>query len=307
MKIAVIGGGAMGSIYAGHLSQDNEVYIVDVNKELVDKINEEGISIVENGKENIYRPKALVDSIDIGQADLIIVFVKSIYSESALAANKNLIGEKTVLMTLQNGAGHENILKKFVDEKRVVIGTTEDNGAVIDLAKVRRGGDGKTNLGAIVDNPSFDLGKIKETFDKSGFKVEIHDNIQQLIWNKIITNASLSSVTAILQCSMGFIARDDYAWKMTKALFDEVIKTGQTQGLTFDVEKELEKVRMTSMNNPEGYTSIYMDVKNGRKTEVDRISGAVVQIAKEKGLEVPVSEFVVNMIHALENKSKLSK
>ncbi|MDD7305416.1 MAG: 2-dehydropantoate 2-reductase [Peptoniphilaceae bacterium] len=304
MKIVIIGGGAMGSIYAGHLSTNNEVYMVDINQDVVDKVNKDGLVVLEDGKENIYKPKAVTDSKGIGTADLIIVFVKSIFSESALRENMHLIGNNTALMTLQNGAGHEKILSKFVPLDRVIIGTTEDNGAVVGLGKVRRGGDGKTNIGSIAKNPKVSLEKIKESFDKSGFKVEIHDNIQQLIWNKIITNASLSSVTAILQCSMGYIARDEYAWKMTQSLFNEVINTGEALGLKFDREKELEKVRMTSMNNPEGYTSIYADIKNGRKTEVDTISGAVVQTAKEVGVEVPVSEFVVNMIHALENSKR---
>lgn len=304
MKIAVIGGGAMGSIYAGHLSTNNEVYIVDINQEVVNNINSEGLTIVEDEKENIYKPKAVVDSKKIGYVDLVIVFVKSIFSENALATNKNLIGENTALMTLQNGAGHEKVLKKFVPEDRIIIGTTEDNGAVLEVAKVRRGGEGRTNIGSIVKEPSINLEEIKEAFDKSGFKVEIHNNIQQLIWNKIITNASLSSVTAILQCSMGYIARDEYAWNMTESLFNEVIMTGEALGLKFNRDAELEKVRDTSMNNPEGYTSIYADIKNGRKTEVDTISGAVVQAAKELGIQVPVSEFVVNMIHALENKKR---
>lgn len=302
MKIVVIGAGAMGSIYSGHLSQANDVYVVDVNQDVVDHINKNGIVLEENGEENRYYPKAFVDSSEIGKVDLVLLFVKSIFSKIALESNQNLIGKNTALMTLQNGAGHEEILKEFVSEDRIVIGTTEDNGSVLDLGRVKRGGKGKTNIGTIVENPKVNLNDIKNSFDKSGFNVEIHDNIQQLVWNKLITNASLSVVTGILQCSMGFIARDEYAWNMTKVLFDEVIKTGQALGLSFEVDKELEKVRQTSLDNPEGYTSIYSDIKKGRKTEVNTISGAVISNAKKVGVKVPVSEFVVNMINALTNK-----
>lgn len=302
MKIAVIGAGAMGSIYAAHLSKNNEVYLVDINKEVVDKINKDGLKIEENSEVNLYHPKATINSNEIGKVDLIILFVKSVFSENALESNKNLIDENTIIMTLQNGAGHENILKKFVPEERIIIGTTEDNGAAKDIAYVKRGGEGNTNLGLISEKSKINLMDIKDIFEKSDFKVHIHKNIQQLIWNKIITNASLSVVTGILQCSIGFIARDEYAWEMTKGLFEEVIKTGEAQGLVFDREKELEKVKSVSINSPDGYTSIYQDLKAGRKTEVNMISGEIVRVGREKNVDVPLSRFVVNMVHSMENK-----
>lgn len=291
----------MGSIYAAHLSQNNEVYLVDINEDVVNEINKNGLKIEENGNVNIYYPKATTDSNTIGKAELIILFVKSVFSENALETNKNLIDKNTIIMTLQNGAGHENILKKFVDDDKIIIGTTEDNGAVKDIAFIKRGGEGNTNIGKISQNTDVYLEKIREVFKKSDFNVKIHENIKQLIWNKIIINASLSVVTGILQCSIGFIARDKYALDMTKSLFEEVIKTGEAQGLVFDKEKEFEKVKNVSINNPDGYTSIYQDIKRGAKTEVDMISGEIVRVAEMYNVDVPLSRFVVNMVHAMEN------
>ncbi|WBW50420.1 ketopantoate reductase family protein [Peptoniphilus equinus] len=303
MKIAVLGAGAMGSIYAGHLSQNNEVYVIDVNQEIVDRINSQGMLIEENGEVNSYYPKAHVTTENLPEVDLLLVFVKSIYSETALENNKHLIGNNTIIMTLQNGAGHEKLLSKFVPEDRIIIGTTEDNGAVLASGNIRRGGDGKTNIGTVLKSATINLNEIKEVFDKAGFQVNINSNIQQLIWNKLIINASLSVVTGVLQCSIGDIARNEYAWEMTVALFEEVIKTGEAQGLKFDWDIELEKVRKVSIDNPNGYTSIYQDIKNLRRTEVDTISGAVVNAAHKLGVEVPISEFVVNMVHALEKNN----
>lgn len=75
--------------------------------------------------------------------DLVILFVKALYSRSALSANRELIGPDTFLMTLQNGSGHEDILSEFVPANHIIIGTTEDNGAVLAPGYVRRGGTGK--------------------------------------------------------------------------------------------------------------------------------------------------------------------
>ena len=110
MKIVVIGAGAMGSIYGGHLSQNNEVYIVDTNQSVVDAINANGLQIDENGVTNTYHPTAVTSTEGITDVDLVILFVKAIFSKVALEGNKNIIGEHTHLLTLQNGAGHEHLL-----------------------------------------------------------------------------------------------------------------------------------------------------------------------------------------------------
>lgn len=303
MKIVVIGAGAMGSIYGGHLSVNNEVYLVDTNPSVVDKINKEGLKVDEDGTTNIYHPKAVVSTDGIENVDLVILFVKAIFSRAALENNKNLIGPNTRILTLQNGAGHEDLLKEFVSEDHVVIGTTEDNGAVLEAAHVRRGGTGRTNVGLLTDDKDGFLPKLKESFDSCGFDVKIHDNIQQLIWDKLFTNVSLSAVTGILQVDMGYIAGNEYAWKMTVQLIHEAIQTARAMGLTCDEDAIVEKVRMTSVNNPNGRTSICADLTVGRKTEVDTISGAVVRAAAKCNTAVPTHEFVVNMVHAMEGKN----
>ena len=174
MKIAVIGAGAMGSIYGGHLSLHNEVCFVDTNEKIVAQINEAGLKIDENGTTNVYHPRALTDT----SADLIILFLKSIFSKAALAGNRNLIGPDTSLLTLQNGAGHEDLLKEFAPEDHIIIGTTEDNGAVLEPGHVRRGGEGRTNVGMLTEDKEGFLEKLKAAFDCCGFQVMIHENIQ---------------------------------------------------------------------------------------------------------------------------------
>ena len=304
MKIAIIGAGAMGSIYGGHLSLKNEVYLIDTNEDIISSINNNGLIIEENGKSNVYRPKAVTNSEGLPEMDLVVLFVKALYSKVALAGNKNLIGENTYLMTLQNGSGHEDILGEFVDDKHIIIGTTEDNGAVLGVGYIRRGGIGNTNIGMLVEDNEGFLLKVKDTFDCCGFNVKIHDNIQQLIWNKLFTNVSLSVVTGILQVKIGYIRSNEYAWNMTKALIHEAVEVAHKMGLEADEEKITKDVENVSIKSPEGVTSICADLGAGRKTEVDTISGSVVRAANKVGVKVPTHEFVVNMVHAMECKEK---
>lgn len=304
MKIAVLGAGAMGSIYGGHLSLHNDVYMIDKKQELVEKINADGLKLLENGEDTMYYPKAMLDSKDLGEVDLVILFVKSLFSKAALEENRHIIGEHTYLMTLQNGAGHEDILSEFVPKERIIIGTTEDNGAVLDNAYVRRGGKGKTNIGMLVPDTDEMLQRVKESFDSCGFDTHIYDNIQQLIWDKLFTNVSLSVITGVLQVPIGFIAADEYAWSMTVTLIKEALAVAKAMGLQFNEPEVIEKVRATSINSPEGKTSIYADLKAGRRTEVNTISGAVVRAAEKTGVDVPTHRMIVNMVHAMENRDR---
>ena len=304
MKIAVIGAGAMGSIYGGHLSLHNDVTLIDTNPKVIETVQQNGLKIEENGQENIYRPSAAVSCEGMEPVDLIILFVKALYSKAALSGNRNLIGPNTYVMTLQNGSGHEDILGEFVPQDHIIIGTTEDNGAVLGFGHIRHGGVGNTNVGMLTEDKENFLNKLKESFDSCGFNVRIHPNIQQLIWDKLFTNVSLSAVTAVLQVNIGYIAANEYAWQMTMALLHEAVETAHALGLEADEEKLAEKIRATSGGSPEGVTSICADIRAGRKTEVDTISGSVVRAAHKAGVPVPVHEFVVNTIHALEGRGQ---
>lgn len=302
MRIAVIGAGAMGSIYGGHLSQHHEVCLIDTNQAVVDHLNEHGLILEENGQENLYRPKAASSTEGMEPVDLIILFVKALFSRAALAGNRNLIGEHTFVMTLQNGSGHEDILSEFVKEDHIIIGTTEDNGAVLGMGQIRHGGKGRTNIGMLTEDKEGFLPKVKAAFDECGFDVLIHENIQQLIWDKLFTNVSLSALTGVLQVKMGFIAADPYAWKLTEKLVHEAVEVATAMGLSFDEKEMLEKVRKTSEGSPEGITSICADLGKGRKTEVDTISGSVVRAAKKVGVSVPTHECIVELVHAMEER-----
>ena len=137
MRIAILGAGAMGILFGGCLSQENQTWLVDVNQERVKTITDKGVKIREmDGTDRLFYPGAVTDTADLPQMDLVIIFVKAMFTREALEANRNLIGPDTYLMTLQNGSGHEDILGEFAPENRIVIGTTEDNGAVLGLGHV---------------------------------------------------------------------------------------------------------------------------------------------------------------------------
>lgn len=303
MKIAVIGAGAMGSIYGGHLSLKNEVYLVDTNQSVVDEINKSGLTLLEDGQDVVYHPTAVTSTVGLEPMDLVILFVKAIFSKAALNSNRQIIGSNTYLMTLQNGSGHEDILSEYVPENHIIIGTTEDNGAVLAPGYIRRGGVGNTNIGMLVEDTRGFLPKLKSTLDDCGFQGHIHENIQQLIWDKLFTNVSLSALTGVLQVPMGFIANNEHAWNIASRLIREAAEVARGLGLKADEAEIMDKVKKTSINSPDGITSICADLRDGRKTEVETISGSVVRASKKCNVPAPTHEMIVELIHAMEGRA----
>ena len=149
---------------------------------------------------------------------------------------------------------------------------------------------------------SYILPKVKDVLDSCGFQGQIHANIQQLIWNKLFTNVSLSAVTGVLQVPMGYIAGNEHAWNLTRQLIHEAVAVAHGLGLEADEEEITEKVRLTSVNSPEGITSICADLRAGRKTEVNTISGSVVRASKKCGVPAPTHEMIVELVHAMEER-----
>ena len=259
MKIVVIGAGAMGSIYGGRLSLHNEVTLVDTNPKVVEAVAENGLKLQENGMDNIYHPAAKTSTKGMDFADLVIVLVKAPYTKAALSSDRNVIGPDTYVITLQNGSGHEDILSGFVDLSHIIIGKTEDDGTVLGAAYIRHGGVGNTNVGMLTEDKENFLPKLKEAFDGCGFNVRIQPKIQQLIWNKLFTNVSLSTVTGLLQVNMGYIAKNEYAWNLTMMLLHEAVETAHALGLEADEAALAEQIRPVHGQMPDEAEEIRLE------------------------------------------------
>lgn len=303
MKIAVLGAGAMGALFGGYLSRSNQVLLVDVNPALVQKISADGIHIYEpDGSHALYHPTvATAVSAAAEPADLVIVFVKAMFSDSALETNRALIGPDTFLMTLQNGSGHEETLLRYVDRAHVIIGTTQHNSAVRELGVVRHGGSGQTHIGCL-EGPASRLKPIADVFTACGLATDCREDVQKLIWEKLFTNVSASVLTAVLQVPLGFIVDDSCAWELCERLIREAVAVANTDGMDFDPEEKIAEVRAVCENSPAGVTSICADLCAGRRTEVDAISGSVVRASRYNGTPAPTHEAMVCLIHALERR-----
>lgn len=303
MKIAVIGCGAMGMLFGGYLSRGNDVTLIGRDFERMKQIEENGLVIEEtNGIRNVYHPHAAVASDTMEPVDLVMLFVKAGDSQTALEANRTLIGKDTLLLTLQNGMGHEKVLRKFVAQENLLIGTTQQGSYRLPDGSVCHSGLGATSFGAVTGKSArFDF--VAHAFTECGFPCETTDGVRGMVWNKLMINASSSVLSGVLQTAQGYVAENEDAWNIAQKLIRELCGVATADGWPFYADEQIERIRKHLNAAPGGYTSVYADLKAGRKTEVDVITGAVVDAAHSYGVCAPTHEMMLSLIHAMEQRS----
>lgn len=307
MRIAVLGAGAMGSLFAAKLSACHDVLILDLNAARIESVKAEGLHVMEqDGSVLTGYPSASLPKDAAGEYDLVLVFVKAMFTKAALEGIRQIIGPRTLLLTLQNGGGHEDVLSQFVPMENVLIGTTQHNASVREGGSIHHGGSGVTVIGNLAGNDAA-VKDVVDAFTQAGFEMKASENVRKAVWQKLMTNVSLSALTGVFKMPLGFVTQSESAWKLCEILIREAVAVAAADGVEFDVEDKIEEVRRVSVNGPMGITSICADLQNGRMTEVDTISGSVVRAAKRLGMQAPHHEMMVLLIHAFEDKNRINK
>ena len=307
MKITVIGPGAMGLLFGGKLAACADVTLVGNNPANLAQINENGVTIKRNGESVTRMIPACPGGSLQEPADVVMLFTKAYQIRDVLTANKALIGPDTMLLTLQNGAGHDRVMREFADAAHVLIGTTKQGSSRESACVIIHSGLGETVFGGAAapgeqgPDPAR-MEELRQVFERAGFPCAVSDNIRFDVWNKLMINASASVLSGVLQVPQGYVAENQHAWSICRDLIREICMAAAGEGAVFDPEEQILRVRDHLRNAPGGFTSIYSDLKNGRKTEADFICGAVVRAARDRGLSVPVQETILRLVHAMEER-----
>lgn len=303
MKIAVIGSGAMGSLYGGFLSNaGNEVYLLDVWQEHVDCINNNGLIISEQDRDIKAYPKATAKASEIGEADLAMVFVKSTATSEALRHNKAVIGKKTMVLSLQNGYGNIEEIEKIVDRNCIIAGTTAHGATMLGPGHIKHAGHGITHIGAVSGEISEKVNEAAEALRRAGFDTDVSHDVMRIIWNKLIVNVGINALTAILDVKNGELG----LWPETKLLMGEAIseavEVANALGMAFEKNSAIEQVMQVAEKTSENISSMLQDVQKGRRTEIDYINGAVVREGIKVKINTPVNSVLTNLVKAIECK-----
>jgi len=301
MNIIIIGAGAMGCLYGAYLSKQNTVTLLDSYAPQVEAINANGMTVVEQGGTEAHYGNlkaARSGSVD-AVADMVIVFVKSTYTEAALAANKNLLGEHTIVMTLQNGAGNDRKIGQYVRPENIVIGTSKHNSVNLGGGRIRHSGNGATTIGSNLRIPET-LDSVAALLRNAGFITEVSHDIQRIIWSKLFVNLSINTFTAITRAPIGNMIENRYAWDFAEKMICEAVDVAEADGTHFSYIEVLNMVHHVCEDAGKGYSSMYQDVQRGIMTEIDAINGAIVEQAKLYNVAAPYNSLIVDLIHAIE-------
>ncbi len=304
MKIAILGAGAMGSLYASYLAPIHEVTLLDSYQPQVDKINSDGIVKIEKDRsETHFSVKAVLSGVPIGIQDLVIVFVKGIHTYDAMNENMSLLGPNTIVMTLQNGAGNNRDIGHFVPKERIIVGTSSHNSVSMGLGKFYHSGCGPTNIGPDFpcDTSLNDVKKVADALEQSGLTVNIMEDIQKVLWQKLMVNCGINALSTLMQCQIGTIYTNPFLWDLCQKIVYECVKVAEADGTFFDPKAALQIVQSVCENDAEGYASMYQDRQNKRITEIDRINGVVASLGDEYGISTPCNHMLVTQIHAIEH------
>ncbi|MFA9376351.1 MAG: ketopantoate reductase family protein [Lachnotalea sp.] len=303
MKIAILGAGAMGSLYASYLIAAHDVSLIDSYKPQVDKINIDGlIKINPDKSEETFMAKAVLSGTNIGIQDLVIVFVKGLHTYQAMKENLTLIGPNTIVMSLQNGAGNNKDIRNFVSKRKIIVGTSSHNSVSMELGKFYHSGCGPTNIGPDYPcNESIaDVKIVAHTLTDCGLDVNVIENIQKVLWQKLLVNCGINALSTVMQCKLGEVYTNPYLWSLCKKIIYECTLVAEADGTYFDRMDAIEIVKDVCQNNASGYASMYQDRINLRLTEIDRINGVVANLGKEYGISTPNNTILVEQIHAIE-------
>ena len=304
MRIDVLGAGAMGCLFGALLSRANEVRLVDPNRAKLEKLKQAGVTVLEpDGTSFTAFPGLRTPEEADTPPELLLIFVKSAAEKAALAAVRPSLGPDTVLLTLQNGMGHEKAMGEIAPPERILLGATQHNASLQSVGVVRHGGAGYTRIGALAGS-----GKKAEeaaaAFTAAGIETSASADVRAVIWRKLFMNASASALTGVFRCPLGEVADNPHIWTLSQKLIGEAVAVARADGYSFDEGEIAREIHGHLLRSKGGVTSVYADLEAGRKTEVDAITGAVAALGIQLGVSVPVSETVAEIIHAMEERKQ---
>jgi len=300
MKTAIIGPGAMGSLFGSLLTRaGEEVWLVGNREEQVERICSVGLTLEEKGKIQIVPMNASADVTSVGKADLVIFFVKTYDIEEAVSDSLVLEKEDTIFLTLQNGLGNEEAICDKVNPKKVMLGITGHGATLLEPGHIRHAGWGKTFIGELDHRITDRALRIAQMFCEAGIETEVSSNIHDQVWGKLLVNVGINALTALTGFKNGQLLDYPETVRLMEKLVSEAAEVAKRKGAQVEGDP-IEKVKKAAEATRENRSSMGQDFDHRRKTEIDAINGAVVREAQLLGIPVPFNQAVTDLVKAIE-------
>ena len=308
MKIAVIGTGAMGSIYAARFSRaGHEVVAIDIWQDHVNYINRNGLFIDgPDGQIIAKNIKASTKFSDLKGCHFYIIATKAMKLEESIKSLKDWINLNSPIITIQNGLGAGDIILRHMPENNIILGVAEGFGASLQRpGHVTHTANKQIRLGSISKISSEkELQNIVDTWRSGGLKTEIYKNIEQLIWEKLLCNVTLSGPCSIFGCNVNELFNNREYWNFALNCMQEAYSVGLSMGVPFSFEDPVAYVSGFAKRVGSAKPSMLQDYENKKKTEIDFINGAIPPLGAKSKIPTPFNDHVCKIIREAEREIK---
>lgn len=313
MKIAMIGSGAAGSVFAAYLKRGGaDLYLVDQYKAHMDKITADGLVLRESGRE--CRLSGFHTASDAGELpvmELVILMVKCTQTREIMPSVMPCIGPETVVVSLQNGLCNEECITPYVERERLLLGFgkigTELPEPGVCVAKPEPGT--VMYFGAAAPSPLTERAgrELERLFLSGGCRASFVDDIQPYIWRKAIANCGYNAVSAVLGLPVGLVLRSESGSAIVRQVWQECCAVAEARGihgLAGEMEHERERLLQGFSDY---YPSMAQDIIRRRQTEIAHMNGAIARFGRELGVPTPVNQLITDMILTMQSNYEYKK
>jgi 2-dehydropantoate 2-reductase len=304
-KIAIMGAGAMGSVIGGMLARQGHMVTLVGRQQHMDAILKKGLHISGIwGEYTVYDLKTTTTPSNEPH-DIIFLTVKSFDTATAAREALTMVGPDTVVVSIQNGLGNIETLCEIFGKERIIggmaiFGAIVHKPSSVEVTAIAS----ETLVGEIDVSVTHRVQSISRMLDSAGIPTKVSGNIMRDIWNKVLYNLALNPLSAIFQVSYGQIAENIHTRWLVQQMISEAFQVANVLDIDLgidspDVYLEIlwnQKLPLTR----EHKSSMLQDIMHGKRTEIDYINGAIMQLGAEYGIETPYNSAIVKMVKAKE-------
>ena len=309
MKIAVLGAGALGCAMGSCLSESgHEVWLINRREDHVETMNTLGLCVQVNGADRYTPVKAALHAshvaAQIGTVDLLLVLVKSFHTREAITSSTSIVGPDTVVLSLQNGLGHEDVLAEVVGRDKVMAGKTYAGGVMLGPGRIILGTEGKeTYIGELEGRMTDRVQRVAAAFNAAGLITYISDNIIGTIWEKLLVNVATGALSGITRLAYGDLYQVPEVKACALAAVQEAMDVARACGIGLSVnDPEQPWIKAAARLPPEFKASMLQSLERGSVTEVDYVNGSVVRWGQKCGVPTPVNSTLVACLKGIERR-----
>jgi 2-dehydropantoate 2-reductase len=293
--ILLVGTGALATLFAARLSEaGHSVSMLGTWKNGLHALQQNGARIVDsNGNERAYKVHVTDDPNEVSPAKFALVLVKSWQTERAASQLKTALAGDGLAVTLQNGLGNRETLARDLGASRVALGVTTTGATLVAPGLVRPGGEGVISV-----EQNQLLAPLEAALRSSNFNLQVVNNAQSLIWGKLVINAAINPLTALLRISNGELLARPIVRKIMASLARETADVANAEHVLLPFSNPVSAAEDVARKTATNHSSMFQDVRRGAPTEIDAICGAVTKHGEKHGIKTPYNRACWKLVNA---------